>query len=165
MVAQISGETFTRSSLTPEWDASDSDDLVLALETARALEAQGEIREAVRWLRRAAEEAEKDGHDERVLVLARAAAELANMIGPASSPVSSPPTVTASMPASVRAPAPKPAPRAPAASNVAQPPVPQAPLRTVSPSARRRGFHLRRPSPRALRRAHHPPPALRRRER
>jgi hypothetical protein len=52
----------------------------LALETARALEEQGELKEAARWIRRAADEAEKDGNDERVLVFARAAADLMNAI-------------------------------------------------------------------------------------
>jgi hypothetical protein len=50
----------------------------MALETARALEAQGDILEAVRWIRRGADEAEKNGKNERVLALARAAADLAN---------------------------------------------------------------------------------------
>jgi hypothetical protein len=48
----------------------------LALETAQALEARGDIAEAARWLRRAADEAEKQGHDTRVLALAHAAADL-----------------------------------------------------------------------------------------
>jgi hypothetical protein len=48
----------------------------LALETAQALEVRGDIAEAARWLRRAANEAEKQGNDTRVLALAHAAADL-----------------------------------------------------------------------------------------
>jgi hypothetical protein len=81
MVARIDNELLSQALLTPRPELSDSDDVLLALETARALETQGEIREAARWLRRAADEAEKQGDDERVLVLARAAAEMSNIIG------------------------------------------------------------------------------------
>jgi hypothetical protein len=81
MSARVNNETFSQVLLTPRPEASDSDDVLLALETARALETQGEFREAARWLRRAAEEAEQEGNDERVLTLARAAADLASAIG------------------------------------------------------------------------------------
>jgi len=80
MVARISSETFTQASYTPAPDPSDSDDLHIALETARALEAQGDLGEAARWLRRAADRAERQGNDERVLVFARAAAELTAIV-------------------------------------------------------------------------------------
>jgi hypothetical protein len=80
MVARMDSEMFPRELFTPQPDVSDSDDVLLALETARALETQGEIREAVRWLRRAADEAEQQGNDERVLALARAAADLTNTL-------------------------------------------------------------------------------------
>ena len=140
MVAQISSETFNRTSLTPPMDASDSDDLVLALETARALEAQGEIREAVRWLRRAADQAEQDGNDARVLVLARAAADLTNTVVTGSSPAPAPSSLPpSSVPerSSVRLPAPKaaafahsapPAPRTPAPQAASRPPSAPAPV-------------------------------------
>jgi hypothetical protein len=82
MVAHVSTETFARASHTPEFADSDSDDLVVALETARALEAQGDLREAAKWLRRAADQAERDGNDARVVVLARAAADLTTLAGP-----------------------------------------------------------------------------------
>jgi hypothetical protein len=81
MVARIDNESLSQALLTPRPELSDSDDVLLALETARALETQGEMREAARWLRRAADEAEQQGDDERVLVLARAAAEMSNIIG------------------------------------------------------------------------------------
>jgi hypothetical protein len=88
MVAQI---------LTPAPEPTDSDDVALALETARALEAQGESGEAARWLRRAADQADQEGNDLRVVTLARAAADL-------TSPTSG------SMPRSIQPPPPKPPP-------------------------------------------------------
>jgi hypothetical protein len=84
MVAQVRREMFSHALLTPSLDPSDSDDVRRGLETARALESRGEIREAAQYLRRAADAAEQQGNnDERVLVLARAAADLTNRIGPA----------------------------------------------------------------------------------
>jgi len=80
MVARINREMFGRGLLTPDPDVFDSDGVLLALETARSLEMQGEIREAARWLGRAADEATKQGNDERVLMLAQAAADLTNTI-------------------------------------------------------------------------------------
>ena len=180
MVAQISRETFNRTSLTPPMEDSDSDDLVLALETARALEAQGEIREAARWLRRAAEQAETDGNDARVLVLARAAADLTNTIAPASTPTPAPsslPPSNAAERSGVRFPAPKPAAWEHAAPPAPRTPAPQAPSRPPSapaPVSARvsspppvparlsprfpRAFHLlARPPRRRLRRAQWPP--------
>jgi hypothetical protein len=76
MQARINREMFSNASHTPRPDPSDSEDIRLALETARALEAEGDAPEAARWIRRAVDHAEKEGNDERVLVLARAAAEL-----------------------------------------------------------------------------------------
>jgi hypothetical protein len=148
MVAQISSETFNRASLTPPMDASDSDDLVLALETARVLEAQGEIREAARWLRRAADQAEQDGNDARVLVLARAAADLTNTVTPLSSPApqsSSLPPSNAGERSAVRAALPKPASVSHAAPARPRPPEPQASSRPPSPPP----VPSRIPSPRA----------------
>jgi hypothetical protein len=78
MVARINREMFAHASRTPDQHPSDSDGVRMALETARALEAQGDILEAARWIRRGADEAEKNGKNERVLALARAAADLAN---------------------------------------------------------------------------------------
>ncbi len=126
MVAQVSTETFTRPSQVPGADPSDSDDILLALETARALEAQGETREAARWLRRAVEQAENDGNDRRVLALARAAADLTSTISTAPSPsaISSLPPSTAPQRGTVRPPPPKPmvaAPRTPPAPAPPQP--------------------------------------------
>jgi hypothetical protein len=60
----------------PAPQPGDSDDVVLALETARVLFLSGEVEEAVRRLRRAAEAAEQGGDDLRAVALARAAADL-----------------------------------------------------------------------------------------
>jgi hypothetical protein len=76
IVAQLKPRTLTPTLRTPGPSLSDSDDVLLALETAQALEMRGEMAEAARWLRRAADEAEKQGHDRRVLALAHAAADL-----------------------------------------------------------------------------------------
>src|SRR5687768_3076699 len=131
MVAQISSETFTRASYTPEADPSDSDDLLLALETARALEAQGDVREAARWLRRAIDQAETEGNDERVLALARAAADLSNTIGPA--PSSAPAPSAAQLSNAPERGAVRPPPPKAAAWSHASPPPP--PARTAAPAA------------------------------
>jgi len=80
MVAQVETGTLEDSWYTPQPDPSDSEGVRIALETARSIEAQGELRGAARWIGRAADEAEKEGDEERVLVLARAAADLTNMI-------------------------------------------------------------------------------------
>jgi hypothetical protein len=82
MVAQASREMFSHALLTPRPDPSDSDDVLQDLETARELEARGAIREATQCLRRAVDASEKHGNDARVLVLARAAADLTNTMGP-----------------------------------------------------------------------------------
>src|SRR5215471_8672768 len=88
MVAQVSNGTLAYGPISPASDDSDSDAVTVALETARALEEQGDRQEAARWLRRAADEAEKDGNDSRVLVLARAAADLTSSSGTSASPSS-----------------------------------------------------------------------------
>lgn len=75
-MAQLQPSTFTPTLRTPGPSLSDSDDVLFALETAQALEVRGDIAEAARWLRRAANEAEKQGNDTRVLALAHAAADL-----------------------------------------------------------------------------------------
>lgn len=94
MVARVDNEMLTQALFTPPPELSDSDDVLLALETARALETQGEVREAARWIRRAADAAEMQGNDERVLALARAAADLSNTLAssPAEAPTIPPPS-------------------------------------------------------------------------
>jgi hypothetical protein len=80
MVAQVDTGILEDGWYTPGPDLFDSDGVRMALETARSLEAQGDLRGAARWIGRAADEAEKGGNEERVLVLALAAADLTNMI-------------------------------------------------------------------------------------
>lgn len=69
----------------PTAKANDASDVVLALETAKALWRQGDSREALRWLRRAAEGAESEGDDMRAVALARAAADLQDRLPQTSS--------------------------------------------------------------------------------
>lgn len=64
------------SSNLPSTEASDVPEVSLALETARALWAKGLAAESVRWIQRAAENAESAGNDLRAVSLARAAADL-----------------------------------------------------------------------------------------
>lgn len=82
----------------PEPLPNDSEDLSTALETAAIFGAQGDVREAVRWVRRAAELAGDAGDDMRALALARAVADLGASVAP------SPPAAAAPAPA-VEAPA------------------------------------------------------------
>jgi hypothetical protein len=94
----------------PEPLPNDPEAVVTALETAEIFGKQGDLKEAVRWVRRAAEIAGDEGSDERALTLARAVADL-------NISASQPPSQAS--PASAVAPAPAPA--------AAQAPAPQAP--------------------------------------
>ncbi len=60
----------------PEPLPNDPEAVVTALETAEIFGKQGDLKEAVRWVRRAAEIAGDEGSDERALTLARAVADL-----------------------------------------------------------------------------------------
>lgn len=60
----------------PRAEAGDAAEVAMALETARALWAKGQGLESVRWIQRAAENAESSGDDLRAVSLARAAADL-----------------------------------------------------------------------------------------
>src|ERR1700742_3329029 len=91
---------------------TDPSDVVLALETAHALWRNGDSRDALKWIRRAAETAEAEGDDMRALSLARAAAELSDRL-PA--PPSVPPPSRAQPPVQART-APMPAVAVPEAS-------------------------------------------------
>ncbi len=70
----------------PRAEAGDVAEVELALETARALWLKGQNLEAVRWIQRAAENAESAGNDLRALGLARAAADLRAEVNVASEP-------------------------------------------------------------------------------
>lgn len=63
--------------VTPE----DSDDIVVALETARVQEERSELAEAARWLQKAAVAARKQGRPDRAGQLSRAAARLVGSPG------------------------------------------------------------------------------------
>lgn len=59
----------------PRASSDDPDDVRWALETGKAMWQKGDHREALRWLRRAAETASEEGADKRALELAKAAAD------------------------------------------------------------------------------------------
>jgi hypothetical protein len=80
-----------QASSLPGPEPTDSEDVALALETAQALASKGDVREALRWLRRATEAAERDGNDARTLAIARAAADLTSAMGPPTETPPSPP--------------------------------------------------------------------------
>src|SRR5690349_5658287 len=105
--------------IVPEPLPDDGEDVTSALETAAVFSAQGDLREAARWVRRAAEAASDAGADMRALTLARSVADL-NIASVAPRPDAAPP-----LPASA-APAPPPLPvasaPAPAAAPVPAPP-------------------------------------------
>ena len=66
--------------LVPSGVADDDDDVVVALETARALEDRSENGEAARWLQRAAGAARKQGRPDRAGELSRIAARLSGTL-------------------------------------------------------------------------------------
>jgi hypothetical protein len=68
------------AALLPDPDPSDSSETRWALETARNLWGQGEQREALQWVRRAAEAAAESGQDDRALLLAKQGAELRTVL-------------------------------------------------------------------------------------
>ena len=98
----------------PAASPTDPSDVALALETAHALWRNGDSRDALKWLRRAAETAEAEGDDLRALSLARAAAELSDLLPPQQP--SAPPAARPSAPAGAR----------PSATPVARPSAPAA---------------------------------------
>jgi hypothetical protein len=105
------------SSILWKQNPSDSEEVKWALSTAGALLGRGERAEAIKWVRRAAEQASDDGADDRSIELARVVGELATIV--ASAP---PPPRAASAAPPPEAPAPPPVPEAPA-----PPPPPAAP--------------------------------------
>jgi hypothetical protein len=70
----------------PRAEAGDAAEVAMALETARALWAKGQGLESVRWIQRAAENAESSGDDLRAVSLARAAADLRAEVSISSEP-------------------------------------------------------------------------------
>lgn len=80
----------------PPAKKSDTEDVAWALSTAEAMFARGDRGDALKWLRRAAESASEAEDDDRALELAKAAAELASLVGP--TPSHPPPPPLASRP-------------------------------------------------------------------
>ncbi|APR81295.1 Hypothetical protein A7982_06642 [Minicystis rosea] len=128
----------------------DPEDVFWALSTATTLFRRGEHAEALKWLRRAAEQASDQGADARALVLMKAAAELTATLGaPPPRPSTPPPlpnrgsvpapppvpaaTSIASIPRPPPLPSRPPAPSIPAAQAPA-PRVPSAPVRPPAPA-------------------------------
>jgi len=70
----------------PRAEAEDAAEVAAALETARALWSNGQSLESVRWIQRAAENAESNGNDLRAVSLARAAADLRAEVSVGSEP-------------------------------------------------------------------------------
>jgi hypothetical protein len=64
----------------PAPEAADARDIRWALETAQSLWNQGDRREALQWVRRAAEAAAESGADDRALMLAKMGAELRGVL-------------------------------------------------------------------------------------
>ncbi len=130
----------------PSASPSDGDGVRDNLETAKALWDQGDQKEAVRWLQRAATAAEEAGDDARSLSLARHAADLAAQVAPLStrSPDEVPrrPPGESGAPPSLRrstsAPPPRPSASAPAPAaaqvTASSPPAPGVPVATSSAS-------------------------------
>src|SRR6185436_7502440 len=92
----------------PEPLPNDPEAVITALETAEIFGKQGDLKEAVRWVRRAAEIAGDEGSDERALTLARAVADL--NISASQPPQPPPPLPGASAPAEAAPPPPPPPP-------------------------------------------------------
>jgi hypothetical protein len=126
MVARVNREMFSNALHTPAQDPADSEDVRLALETARVLEAQGDLPDAARWIRRAVDAAEKEGKEARALVLARAASDLTGSIASPKENATAPssvPTLNVRGRSSAKAPRPEP-PSAPRAASLPQSPAP-----------------------------------------
>lgn len=100
MVAQLTNDVCAREWLSPLPQPTDSENVIIAVRAARSLEARGELGEAARWLRRAANLVEREGDDARALALARAAADLTSMVDRESRPPASsaPPAPLAASP-------------------------------------------------------------------
>jgi hypothetical protein len=78
-------------SLLPPPKADDPEDVSWALSTADALWKRGEYQDAINWIRRAATAASEAEDDVRVIELAKAAADLANMVAAFGSKAPPPP--------------------------------------------------------------------------
>src|ERR1700722_17831760 len=95
----------------PPAKKDDTEDVAWALSTAEAMFARGDRGDALKWLRRAAEAASEAQADDRALELAKAAADLASTLSPATTP---PPPSRPAPPLTVKSPIPARAPSVPA---------------------------------------------------
>ncbi|MDF3067597.1 MAG: hypothetical protein K0R38_3198 [Polyangiaceae bacterium] len=86
------------SFVIPSSERTDPEPVKSSLLLARSDFERGELREALRHLRRAAEGADQAGSEHRAVALARAAADLATEVGGSASP---PPVETTSAPSTV----------------------------------------------------------------
>lgn len=123
----------------PSPRSDDDEDVHWALSTANALWGRGEQAEALKWLRRAAEQASDADANSRALELFKAAAEVAGEISPSASPLQAAPGVPLASTAPAAAPAS--APQAPPLAAASAPratagPGPSAPP-TASPTTPR----------------------------
>jgi hypothetical protein len=144
----------------PPAKATDDADVAWALSTAQTSFARGDEEEALKWLRRAAENASEAEDDLRALELAKAVAELAARIGSkrelgASQAPAGPPPAHAAGPASAAPPKPlqsvppRPGPSAPPRPGASVPPRPSgAPARpSVAPRAAVSPARVEQPRP------------------
>jgi hypothetical protein len=83
---------FTTMSDYPEPLEGDPDAVVTALEVGASMWARGEHNEAVKWLRKAVDEAFEAGLDERGLTLSKSAAAMASLVPPPPSASPGPPS-------------------------------------------------------------------------
>src|SRR5262245_48016369 len=141
-----------RAPIPPPVD-DDPEDVFWALSTATTLYNRGERSEALKWLRRAAEQASDSGADTRALALMKAAADLtATFSTPPPAPSAAPPQRVSTPPPLPKkaAPAP-PAPPPPAAAPAARPPPvpPRPPSIPAPPPVPARPPSVPAPAPRA----------------
>lgn len=100
----LSLPTSLASFMIPHSERNDPEPVQSSLALARADFERGEIREALRHLRRAAEGADEAGSELRAVALARAAADLATEVGSVAPPPASPASATIAVAATAAAP-------------------------------------------------------------
>src|SRR3954468_21080122 len=128
---------------------ADTETVITALETAAVFRSNGDSREAMRWLRRAAESAGAAGDHERALSLSRLVADLPEerdaLEAQEATPYPPPPSARAARPpsSSPRTSHP-PAPSTPSARPPPGRPPPRPPRRPPAPAGRPRGRSARR---------------------
>lgn len=127
------------SAVIPPPRDDDPEDVFWALSTATTLHQRGDRSEALRWLRRAAEQASDQNADARAVELMKAAADLSATLGsaPAPSAVAAPAARPSTPPPLPKRPASVPAPPLrPSVPPPRPPSVPAPPLKPTVPSAR-----------------------------